>query len=385
MRADEHRHRQRPAAGRGGAAPRDRAACGPSRAVGRDRWRRGGGFLRRASARRRADGSRDAESRRRRRDAPDHGARAVRDPDRDGERQREHVVGVRGDGRRRARCGRHADARARAVDRRIAAGAACEDRPDRPAARKPLRGARAAGAGAHARTADARRDRCVGGRADRAHRAAARVAGRFPGRDRDRPARRPGIRVRHGRMARRLYAAAGARRAAGQRARGRRGAARGDQRPSDAVAARRARLYAASGRNAVPAVDRRVLQQRRGRLAERCARCAADRHGARRRARPEGDAGEGLLHDRAGRSDQRRVRDAEGGGGDRRGVGDPAARTDRAPVDRADRARAARLTARRARTVAAWRRGACIACVARRRVQWRPAEMACLPAVVAGA
>lgn len=86
---------------------------------------------------------------------------------------------------------------------------------------------------------------------------------------------------------------------------------------------------------------------------------------------------EGLLHDRAGRGDERRLRDAEGSRGDRCRIGDPAARAHRAATDLARDAHAARLTARQP-----WRR---LARAARCRVQLPPAEMACLPAVDSGA
>ena len=73
------------------------------------------------------------------------------------------------------------------------------------------------------------------------------------------------------------------------------------------------------GATALPAFRRRVLPER-GRALDRARdRRAADRHGPRRRDRPEGDAREGLSHDRAGRGDERGVRHAEGGGRAQRG------------------------------------------------------------------
>ena len=217
------------------------------------------------------------------------------------------------------------DARRRRCSRRSTRSAGCSKAAPRRSCRR---------AGARARPADARRDRCVGGRADRAVRA---LPGDFPAAI---------VIVQHVDQA---FALGMAEWLDGYTRLPVRVARQGSMPQAGEV------LLAATNdhltlpprgvlgytRHPVetpyrPSIDVFFNSVADGWQGE--AFGAADGHGARRRARPEGDAREGLLHDRAGRGDQRRLRDAEGGRGDRRGVGDPAARADRAPTDLAHRA-----------------------------------------------
>ena len=157
--------------------------------------------------------------------------------------------------------------------------------------------------------------------------AAARPAAGLSGGDRHRPARRRAVRRRHGGVAEPAVGAAGA------GGRGRRpsdaghGPARRHRRPSGVEGGRSTRLHAGAARLCLSPVGGCVLSQRRPAMAGRRRRRAADRHGTRRRAGPEGAARQGPLHDRAGPGQQRGLRHAESGAALERRGGHPAARS----------------------------------------------------------